>query len=358
MFFKATGTISRLHILKLFQPLCVSDKKEIPVVKVLDYSNCPNNCELIDKYDYNKCTNGCTKCTLKILNNETVDTPFIITTENDNLSEKVFKRLSKSQILQYLAYHFLPLDKNGRFKYLLEKDIASFINYSLKTIKRNNEVLEKMGLIKYRYEDTGIIDVEIINYNESFKSKSKKGKGGIKIPFNVLKKILSLKNIDQIRFVLFMLERYISVASQYETFNYHKLISKKFNFLISKGKRYTKKIHEIINDLSGFFELKKNDEKIIEFKIIDELKTDNYEKTFVKECEKDILDLLEEKNIETNYKDIDDLINLSKQYGKEIVLKVLNEYNKPRYKINLGGFIRNLIKETYFNMLGVISAQI
>ena len=345
MHLRPVGTISRLHIDNMIKTI-YNKAQGILVAKTVDYTNCNSNCMYKKTKDIDHCYSNCTNCQMRLLNNETLDTPYILCEEDIPSDIPTQKKLSKYQILQFLLYHFLPLTKEGEFKYILEKDIAEKLNCSVKTVKRNNLILQAFGLINFRYEDIGIITVKIENYQESFR---KKGKGGLAIPLNLFEELLSFKTIDELRLSLSVYEEHISKASFYGEGYESVLPLKRLKKLLSKGKRYSKKIYSIIDKFKGIFSSKRQD-RLVTMKLKEDFDYKNYKNKFMEQTLTDIMNLLDEnKKIVTTAKDIDDLIALSLQYGKDIVKESLLKYlkNPPLVPTKIGATIRNIITTSY-----------
>lgn len=347
---KPLATISRNHISLLIHGSDIQSKT-ISVPYTFDTSLCPNEC----KYKNNKlfCKDCPSKNLIKI-DNETLDLPHIIIKKE--IQKKENKKLSKYQILQYILYHFLPLTKEGDFSYILEKDLATKLNCSIKTIKRNNEVLKSMGLINYTYDDYGIISIAITNYQESFKTKNDNGKGGISIPLEFLDKLIDSQNIDYIRFSLFTLEKCYSGEGVYgETYKY-KIVTSKLKNLLSKGKQYRKKIFSILKNIKDIVnievldDINKESPKIISAQLNKDFSNTHVKKRVSENILNAIFNKAEERKLDLHYLDIDDLTSLAYQYGIDPVLKALNEYLVPlRSKAGeMGATIRNIIMNNYY----------
>ena len=364
---KPIGIISRVHIEKIFKKIEVK-KAEVCSVHIIDYTYCPDSCKYKNCNKYSICTTGCDKCVLKPVNNESIQGiqgQHIIKKEyiNNSIIGKDYKKLSKYQILQYLLYHFLPLNGEGRFRYLSEKDISEKLNCSVKTVKRNNEVLKALNLIKYDYDDFGIISLSIVDYQDSFKTKDEKGKGGISVPSSAFDEIVKYQSIDEIRIALFMLQKYISYEGIYGfdslcNLAINDFINSKLE-LVSEGKRYRKKIFSITQKLLNLFIINKKEEsnspKVIGFKIKKIFSPNKYKKEYQEKALTKIIDITENKEIKTKEKDLDDLMGLVMQYGENPVIAAINKFKMPLAigKIKLGAYIRHEIEENYRNLIGL-----
>lgn len=343
MFLKTIGIISRKHINIILRELKI-DNNEFATQNSpkVDTSNCPKDCKYRNMKLYSICKNAC---------------KYNMLIEENSLEENKKKRLSHIQILQYLLYHFLPLTSEGEYKFLLEKDIATTLGCSIRTVKRNNEVLKAYGLINYSYDDYGLISLSIKNYKDSFKKKSEKGTGGVSIPFNFMQMLIKLKSIDELRFAIFMFEKYISYESQYGPDEFKEMALNKFRFLLSKGKQYKKKILEIIDKLIDLFKFSKESvpNKTIKFKLDNLYLAKNFKIKQQKYATEKIMNIINDKKIDTTLTDIDDLLSLTLQYGTIPVINILNKYKVPikNTKNKLGAIIRKLLLEDYWDKIGV-----
>lgn len=350
---RPVGTISRIHIDNMIKTI-YAKTQNILVAKTVDYTNCSPSCKYKNKNDILHCSSKCSQHKMRLLNNETLDTPHILCSEELSFDVPSQKKLSKYQILQFLLYHYLPLTKEGEFKFALEKDIAEKLNCSVKTVKRNNTILQAFGLISFRYEDIGIFSVTIENYQDSF---IKKGKGGLAIPLNMFEEMLSFKSIDELRISLAVYKEHVSKASFYGEDYESTFPLRHFKKLLSKGKRYAKRIYSTIDKIKDLFFSKRKD-RLVKIKLKDEFNHKNYKNEFMEQALKEIMDILEENSsIKTTNKDIDDMIALSLQYGKDIVQKSLLEYLKcpPLVPEKIGATIRNLIKNSYLLRIDMLA---
>lgn len=346
---RVLAKINRTTFDRIFSSIDVI-KKRVVKAQHIDFSKCPHDC----KYKNNGyiCSEHCSNYTLIDINNDTINekTIFIEKYINDSLLSKDAKTLSKSQILQFIYYHFLPLTAKGKYEYVSEKSISDILNINIKTVRRNNDVLKALGLIDYQKEETGFFNLQINNYEQAF---NKDSKGTVNIPYNFFEIVKDFDNIDMIKIALFLYAEHFSFLRDLKDENVIKrVLLKKVKKIIAKGKNYKKYIFTILDNLSNLFKIEKESEnriirfktlpKFLCYKVVEKNNTETIAKisTFFKD------NLIDKYLSQTVY---DDLIQLASQYGIDIMLEGLNvlklnisSINKANF--NIGAIVRSEIK--------------
>lgn len=344
--------ISRDNFNLLFKKIEVV-KKKIVTAKFIDYTNCPSSCPF--KYNNDKCLNYCKNVSLKDINNDTITSQTIFREEyiEDKTIKKDIKALSKSQIIQYISYYFLPLTAEGKYKNLFEIEISNNLGINIKTVRRNNEVLKALGLINYNKEESGIISIELVNYQKGFKEN---GSGTINIPLKFFKEIKTMDNIDEIKTALYLFQEHFSKLRGLKKRDCKKtLLIKNIKNIYSYGKQYKKYIITLLEKTSNLFDLsidvtvlnRRFDYSLKEKYLIFNIKED-----FQKDIITTIDNILNAKNMSRyiTIKTYDDLISLAFQYGGDLLSKALHILEPPvnNKKFNIGGIIRREI-ENFLN---------
>lgn len=341
---RVLGKINRENFKLIFSKIEVVKKRTLNAY-VVDKSNCSANCPF---YNSKSCYEQCDNANLKLVENSTQNSEIIFHEDyiNDTVVDKDTKSLSKSQILQYLGYHFLPLDGEGKYDYIIEKDFAEYLGINVKTFRRNNEVLQALGLINYSKEEVGVVSVELVNYKKGFKAN---GVGTVNLPINFYERLLKMDNIDEIRVALFLYEKYFSyVKGSSDSSLIKRVFLKAIKKIIPNGKNYSKRILSIIDGLSEIF-ITKNKFKLVEFRT-----NEKFLDTFVLNVTQNkivnIYETIFEKRKASKLLDLrtcDDIIQLGLQYGLDILTKALEGFRLPMKgeKANIGALVRTEIEE-------------
>lgn len=321
--------------------------KIVEKVPVVDWNNCVN-CTLY-KTDANNgnnellnyCMNFCKKC---ITYQEKIT---YYNESNRYLIPRDQERLSKSQIKQLILYHFLNVDRNGFIKNISEKELASYLGCTLKTVRANNIKFVKLNYILFARVSDDIINICLLDYKRYFLSSYDGGRGYLTMHKDLLDELLAIKNVNALRLEIRELIKFDDIninAVEIKPASYSYVELKRF---LPRYINYRRKIVSILNYKSNAFELKVT-EKGIEFKLNSDYIVNR------KELESKytiaLVDYLEENNILVDNKALDDLIQMSIQYDLNIVIDALNVVKKTYFANdipieNLGGLVRHIIKE-------------
>ena len=268
-----------------------------------------------------------------------------------DLEKKSLIKLSKSQILQYIYYHFLDVIK-GKIDFIYEKDLCKYLNISLKTVRRNNLILQQANLIKFKRIAKKLIEISIVGHSEGFE----KGESGtVNIPFNFFKEIKNFENIDEIRLSLFMYEKFYSVK-QGDNLNYENIFKdilfKDLKKIFAKGKNYEKYIITVLKKLKKFFKITFRDDEftLISYKTKPKFDDFIYKTRINDDITTFSTKLLKERNVKLTKKLYNDLYQLGSQYGVYALKGAISKMKKVinnKDKSNICAKIRNLIKTHY-----------
>lgn len=330
--------------------LCQNYKTKIDVEEI-DYAACPKTCPFSDKsvaerkeYCFNYCPNPPKKKPLITYTNE--KHKYKITT-NDQLEEK---RLSKYQLLQFLLYHFMNVDSNGLVTYISIKEIAKIIGCDTRTIKNNNLALIDLGLIAYTKVTKDLFSIAILGYKKYHLTRKEGGTGYIQMPKEFLEELLQIKNVNSIRLAIRQLIKFDdeSVKETDDKCFYTYEDIKRF---MPSNVSYKSIIKETLSGTAKLFNVELYDSHVI-FNLKDEfngkklrqIKENNIREIITNFYKENVLYL------DKNEKDIEDLIQLSMEYGITYVNEALVIYLdlikvKDEPLDNVGGFIRTVIKD-------------
>lgn len=316
-----------------------------------------------------------------IINSETgkeiaLEMPFVV--YNEGLLAP-----SKTAIKLFLLYHFFAKNKYYIAKNLPLRLVSKLLNVSITTVKRNNELLQRLNFIHATEVDTNTYDICITDIDKLHKTEKEGGKGYITLPKKKLQQLLGMNNINNLRVTIKEL-----LKADMDTNKYNKKISGMKISIIKEAlpfylRRGRKGIEEILKSENSMFKVTNIDFE----KNICEVDISNYEKKDVlrSNLEKSLFDsldnfirennicLLSDKEIELDtqenrystlnmieelenateedkYKNrVNNLVQLSIEYGAKTIRNMLL-YVQRRYITgegisikNIGGFIRSLI---------------
>ena len=276
--------------------------------------------------------------------------------------------LSRSRLLHFVLLHYL-CDSYGIIKSVSCKDIADEIGVTVRTIKDNFKFFIDKGLLYATKRDSDHYGLAIAGYRDYFKTKAEYGRGFLQITKEAFVILNKEKKINSIRLACRQFLEYSRVNINSDD----NIKSAEFSY--SKIKRFLpsyincpKKINFIIkNSKIDVFDTEVRSNGIV-FKLkpdfdSDAIRKDNIEKYKIKISEHifkqgrilgnllagEPYDLRVITDIDVY---IDDFVQMSLQYGLDLVLSGLNyliEYIiKNNYTGNYGGVVRNRIKELIY----------
>lgn len=311
------------------------------------------------------------------------------------------KTLSKSAIIQFLSYHFIPGNQNKIRKAVSFSEIASLCNITIPTARANHQKLVELGLV-YSTKNSiyGKMDIIIDDEYKNHNTKEEHGEGYITLSLDILKHLMSFDNVNNMKVELkkiLLADVIKSPLKEYVQYSRESISSVLPEYI----RKSHKKVNDILNNKDTLFELEGNklntnkyiDKKILvyDFKKIYREKVQNFfydtGLSFSKNYTYLIKELEQRNRIKTNntYNNlidleinklerdlevqksfiIEDIVNLSIQYGINKVLDVLKhmfinhsyvdkEGINENEIINPGGFIRSYINFN-INKLGSLN---
>lgn len=265
-------------------------------------------------------------------------------------------RLSKSQILQFISYHFLNVDDRGVVRNAVESDIAELVGCTIKTVRNNNIILDNLGLIYYSRSNVGI-NIQLIEYPHYFDVN---GSGYIDLHIDRLKELATIENVNSLRLELRKELIYDNAEvkrirkNDYSpsviSFNDFKMFTPKYTHYKAMMTKITEKgtsnfTTTVYNNNTIFFNLA---EGKINGKSLKEKKANEYE-DFIKELayEKKCIDMFQKR-------DIEDLTQLAFEYSIDRLTSALKEFIYKEFELgilidgptrNIGGKVRTIIRQ-------------
>lgn len=292
-----------------------------------------------------KCCRNCStaySCTTKaVYHNE----------KNKYQTDKLYNnnniRFSKSQLKQFLLYHFLVSNNSGLIHNISEKEVAKALNCSERTVRNNNKFLLKHLYVSICYaSEPGTFTVLIRGYKDRALPAEQGGRGYLVMPKETFEALLSIQDVNELRSEL----RLFLKADDYKNSENKSQISTSVKSLRRKLPKYLtpKKVVEILNNIkeNSLF----NFNKIANEEIVYRLKEDfdpvvkatelqnSFTSNFVEYCTAN--------DIVLDAKTYADLVQMSFQYNHETVMRVLITISEKIVSgliNNIGGYIREVI---------------
>lgn len=328
---KSFSKISKNLLLKLAKTRKQSAIDSVNLIpEYRDYNKCKSTCPF---YNYDRAT--CDAC---------ADCPFVMSTSSINNSDVEREFLTFTQIKQLLLYHSLMFENNGLSPLLTHEFVADKIGCSVKTARNNIKALENAGYIAYYKQDNSYV-VIIIGYNKYHK-KNNIG-GYMNLNKKVLNKILKAETINELRLLLHIVVKAdsIKVANKKNfSFKYRDLFTILPSDIYKKEQIYS--LFNKIADTLKMFNIEITDDRILIKP--DKVMDNEYNKKKVSKFNKRALKkFFKSMFFKLGDKDRDDLMQLSMQYGKQVVINTLkafdikNKYNDIK---ELGSYLRTLIR--------------
>lgn len=269
------------------------------------------------------------------------------------------QRLSKSQIKQILYYHFLMVDNQGIIKNINLNNVSKALNCSTKTIINNNKRFKALGLIGCTYIDNNLFNIVLVEYPKYHLSKNQGGTGYIQITQELLFELLKMDDVNALRFELRKLLRFDSdnIQASQEQSKYSYYSYNEVKYCLPSQISYTGIIEKTVDKHTEAFNTKKQDNKVLfilnnnfNAKLVKQQRETEYTNIFSELCY--------EKSFSIFEKDIDDLCQMSFEYGFSNIVTVLNFVidNEESYDIELGN-IGSIIR-THFKMQNQYSLQV
>lgn len=274
-------------------------------------------------------------------------------------------RLSKLQLKQIILYHFMHPDERGLLSSLSEKEVAVLLGCHVKSVKANNLFFEEIGLIYYSKSDNSKVNIWLKDYNTYHLSKEEGGEGYIHMSRELLSNLLSLDDVNVLRFEIKKTVKYDSDTIKYihQTGEAKRtapsiLTCDELKRVVPLHLRTPSQLIRIANRSSTAFDTKIEGSTVI-FKLKEQyngkiIKKEQQVKRF-EEMKNYLMGIYPEGTF-IEVKQINDLVHLSFEYGLKRVKEAVNDTHETyeifhRPSFNLGGMVRTIIKNSYLKNL-------
>lgn len=258
------------------------------------------------------------------------------------------ERLSRLQLCQLLLYYALGPDEKGIVRNISEKEVASILGCTTRTIRNNNKRLIELNYLLLSWVSKNKYNVLLLDYESQHLTAQEGGRGYITMSNNLFMQLIKIKNVNSLRLEIRNLvkfddqnvKRIKTRKASYTYKNIRAFLPSYINYQIIKNK--------IIKEASNIFHITKTNEGII-FTLKSEYNAKLQKKKISKEYEKYFLNYCVNKNMVLSKKDYDDLIQMSFEYRFTTVIDALsivykNYYLKDVYIENYGGLVREIIE--------------
>jgi len=277
--------------------------------------------------------------------------------ENELPTKTELKRLSKYATLQLLFYHFLQPDENGVICHVSEKLVASILGCSVRTVKNNNIMLEKAGLIYYTH-NSNHVNIWLLDYSDYHQEG---GSGYERITYAFFQELLKVDMVNSIRFMIRQELKYDNDTPK-RRFNKNKenKVFSKISFndakvFLPKYTHYQNMIKRIATMGSTVFEIRMEGSDV--YFVMDE---NYYGKHLYEKRQKEYLDKInqylvkyEEEAVQSGFTNVErqNFAQLCFEYGFDRVSEALSQlihvafYSSEAELIeNKGGYVRSYIR--------------
>lgn len=259
-------------------------------------------------------------------------------------------RLSKTQIIQYMYYHFFSVDERGVVVVPSEKEIAKAIGCTVRTVRNNNLTLEEAGLI-YCSHSGSRLNVWLLRYPDYFQEG---GSGYLELQFNRFQEFANIENVNALRIELRLELIYDNneVKRQLGKDDTAKITKNDLKMFLPKYTHYTGALEKIVSKCTNAFEKAISDISILFTKKQDYIHAKEAKKIRQLEYKKQIEDRIHEVTGTFSPSDVRDFVQMCFEYGGERVLMALNSlielicYSTERIEHihNHGGMLRTIIR--------------
>lgn len=288
-----------------------------------------------------------------------------------------FIQPSKSVIKQYIFYHFLVANQYRVRTNITAKFVSQELNVSVATVKRNNQLLQDLGLIHIRRIDPSTFDIYIYEEDKLHLKKSEGGTGYLPLSKELYERIKQIKDVNVLRIELKKILKADAdknlkreVTANVSQVRANSIIEILPYYL----RRAKKKLNEKIFSDQSIFELKVSGEGSYQMDITKYKTSEMFVQEFMNNTKTSLIEFVRENNIsilpeneelleapeenvspeqyrESLYDEkITDLAQLCLEYGVQTILDILI-YIKHRYIEkenisinNIGAFVRTIIR--------------
>lgn len=282
-----------------------------------------------------------------------VEEPFTYEAAPKTKISTIHTRLSKTQIAQFLLYHFYHVDERGIIRNVQEKDIAETIGCTVKTVRNNNVIFEQLGLIYYSRSSYGI-NIKLVEYPRYF---DKNGYGYIELSFERLEELIQIENVNALRLEIRKELVYDNnEAKRKYKYDYSpcKISFHDFKTFAPKYTHYRGMLEEITNKGTNTYQTVIKEDNTIYFTLKEGMHSSKELKEVKKEeYTKSISHYLEQRNVLglVPQTDQNDFVQLAFEYSLDRVLQALDTFINEEFVLglqvtrNFGGRLRTIIRQ-------------
>lgn len=162
------------------------------------------------------------------------------------------KALPKTAIKVLLLYHFLNRNQFNIVKNVSLTDIAKELDIAVASVKRSNELLQRLNFIHAIEVSHNTYDIAITGIDKLHFKKEEEGKGYLTMSKEKLKKMLQIENVNELRAEIQKTLNADYYASQKKVIAEMKIdtVKKVLPFYLSRGK---KAVEEILRSENTMF---------------------------------------------------------------------------------------------------------
>ncbi|WP_121616688.1 hypothetical protein [Virgibacillus halodenitrificans] len=272
-------------------------------------------------------------------------------------------RLSKTQILQFILYHFYHVDERGVIRNVQEKDIAEAIGCTLKTVRNNNVIFEQLDLIYHSRSSNGI-NIKLVDYPHYF---DKNGYGYIELSFERLEELIKIENVNALRLEIrkeLVYDNNEAKRKYKHDYSPSKISFHDFKTFAPKYTHYRGMLEEISKKGTNTYKTIINDDNSLYF-ILDEGMQSSKELKEVKKEEytKAIAEYLDQHKVSGYVSQLDrsDFVQLAFEYSLNRVFQALDVLINEEFVLglqvtrNFGGRLRTIIRQQLEDTVLLIS---
>lgn len=327
-----------------------------PFASASNKTYCIDHCENFKKYSFSDV--------------EITPAGLIVKSNKSIYLGKTSHRLSRLNVMLFILLHFsITIDSKGIIKNIDIRELSEKLNCDTKSIVNSFNSLVKYGFIWTTKVSTYKYSVKIVPYETYHHTAKEGGNGYLHISDEVLNNLISIKEVNSVRTTISMIleqdEKRLEVIKEQ---NKSKEINKqtikdescKMTLCNIKHRlpRYISniKVNNIIKQdkLNELFSLEIK-ENIIHFNINDKYNIDNYKISIREKYITKIKEYLINSQVFSDLVDFDDLLQMSIQYGIDVVLYYLpiaeEKMINNDYIGNCCGFLRNVINKGCLNTI-------
>lgn len=276
------------------------------------------------------------------------------------------KRLSRLSILLLVSLHFCSsIDSNGIIKNVDLNEIAEKLNCSVRAVLISAQSLVKYGFIYLAKISTCKYSIKIVSYTSYHLTAIEGGMGYLNVTGDMLNNLISIKDVNCVRSTITLIldqdegklkekrkqKKLDNVKPAVSVNVQGKITIKDFKQRLPKHISNIKlskvinqdKLREIVNC--------KIENNVLYYSFNDKYNTDTYKESIKEQYLKQINDYLNKSTVYSETKDQKDLLQMSLQYGIDVVLRYLpiaeEEILDRDYMGNYCGLLRNVISKGF-----------